>query len=154
MKELERNFYEAMYGDAADIMEQLYDKLKTYWYTVQDQLEAQNLMANGYLYTKELWPYHFNLMWYNEVERAVAAVSDPDFMESDPAGYQVLVHRIRIEAIAPLYNIIVLHGKGNPRELNDEQLAAYKLALYDIVQHHPNMSAGANQAKPLVVAQS
>ena len=154
MNELERNYYENMYGDAADIMEKLYETLKCYWYTVQDYLEEQNLMANAYMYKKELWPYDFNLMWYNEVQKAVAAVSDPDYMESDPNGYAVLVHRIQLEAIAPLYNIIYLHGKGNPREINDQQLADYKAALYEIVQHHPNMNAGASMTKPIVLAQS
>ncbi|MBR2377608.1 MAG: DUF4838 domain-containing protein [Clostridia bacterium] len=146
MNELVDNFYRNMYGDAADIMKGLYDKLKTFWYVFQDKLVSENLLANAYMYTKERLPYDFNLMWYNEVEKAVAAVSAGDMQEEDPDGYKVLVHRIRLEAVAPLCNIIVLHGKGNPRELNDAQLGAFKSALFDIVQHHPNMSCGGSNA--------
>lgn len=147
MNELVDNFYKNMYGDGAEIMKGLYNKLKTYWYVFEDKLVSENLLANGYMYTKERLPYDFNLMWYNEVEKAVAAVSAGDMQETDPDGYKVLVHRIRLEAVAPLCNIIVLHGKGNPRELNDAQLGEFKSALYDIVQHHPNMSVGTNALK-------
>lgn len=146
MNELVDNFYRNMYGDAADILKGLYDKLKTFWYVFQDKLVSENLLANAYMYTKERLPYDFNLMWYNEVEKAVAAVSAGDMQEEDPDGYKVLVHRIRLEAVAPLCNIIVLHGKGNPRELNDAQLGAFKSALFDIVQHHPNMTCGGSNA--------
>lgn len=140
MNELIKDYMIHMYGDAAGIMTELYEKLKVHWYAIKALLESRDKFTASNTYTKELWPVDFNQWWYSEVERAVAEVEKNPL---DDANQQaVLVHRIRIEAIAPLANLIDLHGKGNQRELTDAQLVEYKKALYEIVKHHPYMSMG------------
>ncbi len=140
MNDLVDEFMTAVYGDAADIMMNLYNNLKLHWYTIMDKLIDANSLHNNYIFTKELWPYQLNLMWYNECEKAIDAIKDVELV--DPDLYKVMVHNIQKEEIAPLYNILQLHAKGTPREINDEQVAMYKSKLYDIVQHHPKMTSG------------
>ncbi len=148
MNDLVDKFMSAVYGDAADIMKNLYNSLKLHWYTVMDKLEATAQVHNAYIYTKENWPYQLNVMWYNECERAVEAIQEVEL--TDPELYKVMVQRIRKEAIAPLYNILKLHASSTPRELNDEQIAVFKSKLFDIVQHYPKMKASIGSVQNIV----
>ncbi len=140
MNDLINDFMTHMYGDAADIMTELYEKLKVHWYAIKALLESRDQMAGANTYTKELWPVDFNIWWYNEVEKAVAEVEKNPLADANQQA--VLVHRIRIEAVAPLTNLIDLHGKGNQREITDAQLVSFKRSLYDIAKYHPNFGMG------------
>lgn len=143
MNELINNFMTNMYGDAAGIMSELYEDLKVYWYGIKARLEARGEFSSNRTWTKELWPVDINVWWYGQVEKAVNEISY--LKEIDETEYKVMAHRIRMEEIAPLFNLIELHGKGNQREITDEQLIAYKKALYEVAQHHPKMAPGFNE---------
>ena len=142
VNELIDNFMTNMYGrEAGEILWKLYEKLSTHYYTVHDAMfEQYGSVYSGWCYKPEYWPYQLNLMWYNEVKKAVK--TNDYLKEEDPALYTVLTHRIELEAVAPLYTMIDLYSASSPREYNDEQLAIYKAELAEITRHHKLMSCG------------
>ncbi len=152
MNELIENFMTNMYGDAADIMTEVYEDLKVYWYGIKARLESRGEFSSNRTWTKELWTVDINVWWYGELEKAVNKIS---YMKDvDENEYKVMVHRIRMEEIAPLFNLIELHGKGNQREITDDQLVMYKKALYEVAQYHPHMRPGFNEVTGTVLSRT
>ena len=139
MNELIDDFMLHMYGrEAGEVLKNLYEMLKNHDSIFRAHTEMVDGVANYYYgYKKEYWPYQLLATWYNMVEEAVKC---NDYLkDEDPDLYAVLTHRIRLEAISPLYEIIDLYSMSSPREFSEEQLAEYKTALADITQHHKNM---------------
>lgn len=138
MNVLVENYMKNMYGEAWDEMLAVYNELRVHWLTVADKLYIEDgTVSTRYLYEPELWPYKMLLQWLNSLKECIKA--NDYLIEENKNLYDIYTARIQIECIAPLYNIIDLHGKSSSKEFTNEMLVAYKQELYDIVRDYPLM---------------
>ncbi len=135
---LKENYAKAMYGEAWDEMLAVYDELRIHFASISDRLYIEDGGVNTrFLWEEKLWPYKLNLWWYNALQECISA--NDHLLNEDPTMYEIYKGRIEIECIAPLYNIMALNAKKNPREFTDETLVKHKRDLYEIVRDYPDM---------------
>ena len=108
---LTQNFFEAMYGEAKDIMFRLWHEEHSFC----DLMRDQQGIREGYSFLTttlrtEYWPAYTLIKWMDLCEEAMA-VAEKAYKNSDPEKYKQVLHHIQIEYVMPCHFLAYLHKK-------------------------------------------
>ena len=101
-------WFNAMFGDAAPIMKNLYLTTRS-WYSHIMTEKKMYVVRSIYnpIETSEFWPYQMVKGWLAEYEKAFAAIAK--YEQTNPALYRELYYHIGSEWISPAYITLKLH---------------------------------------------
>lgn len=130
---LVKDFFRAMYKDAADTMYQIFEMQREHAATIsQNPLVGMTVGSNADSIVNH--PYTPYLLPLIELyEKALSEISGLE--QTSPGEYILVRKRIENEYVAPLYLTLSLYGTQAVRPFNDATKQIYKDRLIDITEH-------------------
>lgn len=123
MNVLAKNFFNAMYKDAADTMYEVFTAMRIQSYTIAQR----DTTVYGEATDPAFYPYKSYLLpLINKFEKALSEIEY--LKETDPNEYEIVRKRIETEYVGPLY-LTLNHRR---KELDSETILLYKTKLVDI----------------------
>lgn len=132
MEELCKNFFKAMYKDAAETMWEIFEKERAHSMTV-----SQDVSVGEYNYSRPqsaaLYPYQSHLLPI--IEQYEKALSEIEILkQTNPREYELVKQRINTEYVAPLYLTLSFYGSREIRPFSNEKKLEYKSKLTAIAE--------------------
>lgn len=143
---LVEDFFEHMYGPAADAMYEAFMQMRLYYASMLEKHEL-NPAASYYnvLDSKEYFGLNTLQSWVEMFDAAIDALAP--IRTADADAYEVYKSRIALERISPLTAIIRLYGNG---EVDAATMKEYKNTLYEILTLYPEVKYAANNDSNLI----
>lgn len=116
---LVENFFNAMYGDAAEIMKDYYYDLRNYQNSYETAFGENwgNKIVEGSVENKSLWPLNTLNGFMTKIDSAIDSIEK--YKTYDPALYEKLYWHIEAEWFSPAFIAATLHGTTMPTEQYD-----------------------------------
>ncbi len=149
-EKLIQKYFKAMFKDASDEMFDAFTFLRDYMSQFRDDPAAQQMGAM--LNTPEYYPYTSVLKVYIEkLDKAVEAIEK--YKVSDPGTYDLVMGRISLEYIFPIYAVFEIYGKmGSTTPFGHETKIAYKQKLYDMAsKYFPELFMSPTEREEILV---
>lgn len=132
VNELEKKYFDAMYGPASDIMMEYYSAIRAHMQTIPPR------DIDGSLSSAANFPYRVVKSWLNYVDAAYSAIEG--LKDTDPAYYQACYDHICAESITARYLLIVYHQSTiSPEQLVKEKASfkedVLRLNFTEYIQH-------------------
>ena len=149
VKELTKNYFAAMYGDAADAMFEIFSDTR---------LHSANLAMNeSYVETHggspnkpQFFPYSTYLRPMADKYENALSIIEP-LSITDNSSYILIKTRIELEYLAVLYQILELYGSSAVMPFTAEQKSEYVQKLRDILKNYKvAVREGRNGVTPTV----
>lgn len=110
-KQLTDKYMEAMFGEAASIMSEIYTDVRLQSAVVKSKYNGKTLLANVTdLQRADFWPYLTLKQWLNKYEKAYAALEV--YRNADPAAYALYKGHIDAEWLSPAYMTLALYSSS------------------------------------------
>jgi hypothetical protein len=109
VEQLTMQYFEAMFGEAKDIMIELWNQERLY----NDMLIEKTGMGYSFLRTStrpEYWPPFTLIKWMDYCERAMAVI-EKAYKATDPDKYEMIKYHIEQEYVMPCYYLAYYHKK-------------------------------------------
>lgn len=141
MDQLIRNYFDAMYMDAADTMYAIWMQMRVHIVNVLNDngLRLKGKSGDGAIVNKSFWQLPLLEGWVAMFDQAVADIEK--YKTTNNNLYLIVKDRIDVEAVQTLYQILSLYGSSSGSgQLSNDQFLAYKQKLYNIVVNYPLLS--------------
>lgn len=111
------DYFYGVYGEAADIMYNMYWSYRTHWTEVREKaaIGADGIQINwvnylsGNLKRTELWPYGLLSGWLEDYEKAFAAIEP--LKKSNPSQYAAIERNLCAERVSTTYLLLALYSE-------------------------------------------
>ena len=130
---LTENYFEAMFGEAKDIMKELWNEERHYDDMLMDKVG--NRTSYSFLRTtnrSEWWPAYTLIKWMDYCERAMA-LAEKAYKATDPEKYEQILYHIEQEYVMPCYYLAYLHKKD---VVGEKWVDAAKFLRYTAADKH------------------
>lgn len=125
-----KNFFKAMYKDAADTMYEIFNDVRIHSMTIS-QNETVGESAGTYANLAILYPYKSYLKpMIDKFEKALSEIESLKL--TNPNEYELVRKRIETEYVAPLYMALNYYGTSEARPFDAETKLLYKQRLQAI----------------------
>ncbi len=127
---LTENYMRAMYGDAAEVMTELFTAMRMQAMYVDSKFEGFVLpTVTSQVDRKEYWPYLTVKQWLEKCDAAYEIAEK--YRDTDTKRYEKIKRHIDLEWLSPAYMALTLHADViAPNELNE-----IKTSFKEIVAH-------------------
>lgn len=132
---LTANYFEAMYGECADIMIKLFNEERMYVNALYDRLgKLDNVGYNVTLSKPEYWAPGTLLKWIDYIDQA-RDLNERIYKEADPEMYDMINYHLDCEYVFPAYVLVSMYDKAS---LGADWIDNAKYLKYHIADSLPN----------------
>ncbi len=141
---LTKNYFRAMYKDAADTMISLYKEHRLFFdYTMTaNEAVKKNTTFYGLWAEKTIYPYETLKSFLAQIDKALLDIEKYKTTDSDL--YDVVRSRIELESVSVLYMILDIHGTKAIPSFDENTKFAYKERLYNVLLKYPKLGSVSN----------
>ncbi len=127
------NFFNAMFGETADIMKEFWNNARNYDDLMYDKIGQINSKAFLRTTTRaEYWPAYTLVKWMDYCEQAMK-LAEETYKDKDPEMYEKVLYHIEQEYVSPCYMMAYLHKKDI---VGDKWVDAAKFLKYTAAEKH------------------
>ncbi len=106
-------WFDAIYGEAASVMRELFDAEREWFYVAYDKVgRLDNYKMAVYLNNPEYWPYQMLVKWMSLCDEAQSILAKI-YKENEPELYEVYKKHVDTEWCSPAYLLIARHEKAS-----------------------------------------
>ena len=133
-EQLTNDYFNAMYGPAAESMKALLTAMQDHWAWIVSSMDAQGSnpgRGQGINQNSKWWPYQATSKWLEFVDNAY---EDIEYLKAEnPTLYSAYNYRIKLEEACPLYTILRTYQFASQKPYSDAKEIELKQRLLDSV---------------------